>query len=330
MLKKGVFGHFMELSDLHLFDNILHFLLLSQLVSSNDSVLKFKVFDYEVIFDRDCFHLITGLDCCASDFSVVYVRSNRLLNRYFPNEERIKLSDLRRFLQFHSSHRASEFWKKYSDVLRLDVGTLGFDWLARSLRGYLRSLETMPDGSHCNYRFKTFVVNDVVATDQEMEHFPVVLCLVVHASSSSSGAILPRGLIDHLIDNQLDDERFAIVNQITDFRSRFDDLDTRFKDSDSRFVGLINVVENLVQVHDESKSFVGATESVPPSNVVCKSGSTTNESFMILQVLCDTACTPNDFSGKTETLSQIKVQFAKEKEAEHATYHTVIVAQLVD
>ncbi|KAJ8544075.1 hypothetical protein K7X08_028586 [Anisodus acutangulus] len=221
MLKKGVFGHFMELSDLHLFDNILHFLLLSQLVSSNDSVLKFKVFDHEVIFDRDCFHLITGLDCCAGDFSVVYVRSNRLLNRYFLNKERIKLSDLRRFLHFHSSHRASEFWKKYSDVLRLAV------------------------------RFKTFVVNDVVATDQETEYFPVALCLAVHTASSSSGAILPRGLIDHLID---------------DFRSRFDDLDTRFKDSDSRFVGLINAVENLVQVHDERKSFVGATESVKRTN----------------------------------------------------------------
>ncbi|KAK4342217.1 hypothetical protein RND71_038033 [Anisodus tanguticus] len=120
MLKKGVFGYFRELSDLHLFDNILHYLVLSQIVSSNDNVLKFKVFDREVIFDRECFHLITGLDFCVGDFSVVSIRTNKLLNRYFPNEERIKLSDLRRFLQFHSSRCACGYWERYSDVVRPD------------------------------------------------------------------------------------------------------------------------------------------------------------------------------------------------------------------
>ncbi|KAJ8547542.1 hypothetical protein K7X08_011128 [Anisodus acutangulus] len=251
-------------------------------------MLKFKN------FYRECFHLITGLDCYASDFSVVSVRPNILLNRYFSNEERIKLSDFRRFLQFRLSHRASEFWEKYSDVVRLsdvyivervllghdegcfvkdhlmkiiddDVlrlsspwGTLDFDRLARSLRDCLRSLETMLDCSHCNYvmsdfpyasnRFKNFVVNVVVATDQDMQHFPVALQLAVDASSSSSGTILPSGLIDHLID---------------DFGSWFDDLDIRFEDLDNRFVG-------------------------------------------------------------------IEVQLAKEKKAKRATYHSTIVVQLVD
>ncbi|KAK4365113.1 hypothetical protein RND71_016471 [Anisodus tanguticus] len=91
------------------------------------------------------------------------------MNHYFPNEERIKLSDLRRFLQFRSSRRACRFWEKYSDDVRFaevyivervllgrDGGffvkdhlmkiidddvlhlsfswdTLGFDWFARSL-----------------------------------------------------------------------------------------------------------------------------------------------------------------------------------------------------
>ncbi|KAJ8537078.1 hypothetical protein K7X08_035479 [Anisodus acutangulus] len=103
-----------------------------------------------------------------------------------------------------------------------------------------------------------------------MKHFPVALQLIVDASSSF-GAIFPRGLIDHLIDGfvsgvkkQLDDERSAIINQITvscsfwfeyDFESRFDCLDTHFEDLDSRFIGVINVVENLVRGHDESKSF---------------------------------------------------------------------------
>ncbi|KAJ8573249.1 hypothetical protein K7X08_009760 [Anisodus acutangulus] len=39
---------------------------------------------------------------------------------------------------------------------------------------------------------------------------------------------------------------------LEDFGSRFDGLDTVFKDLDSRFVGVINAVENLVRVHDES------------------------------------------------------------------------------
>ncbi|KAK4338174.1 hypothetical protein RND71_042661 [Anisodus tanguticus] len=94
--------------------------------------------------------------------------------------------------RFRSSCRTSGFGEKYSDVVRLvevyivervllgrdescfvkdhimniiddDVlhlsfpsGTPGFDWLSRSLRGCLRSLETMSDGSHYNYVMSDF------------------------------------------------------------------------------------------------------------------------------------------------------------------------------
>ncbi|KAJ8528361.1 hypothetical protein K7X08_022053 [Anisodus acutangulus] len=122
---------------------------------------------------------------------------------------------------------------------------------------------------------RTFVVNAIVATDQEMQYFSVALPLDVDPSSSSSGIILPRGLIDHLVDGfvsdvkkQLDDERSSIVNQITIFESRFDGLDTRFEDLNSKFVGVINVVENLVRVHNESKSFVGAAKSIIRTSLV--------------------------------------------------------------
>ncbi|KAK4379483.1 hypothetical protein RND71_001345 [Anisodus tanguticus] len=58
-----------------------------------------------------------------------------------------------------------------------------------------------------------------------------------------------------------------VVRLAEDFGSRFDALDTLFEDLDSRFVGVINVVENLVRLHDESKLFGGAAESICDVNL---------------------------------------------------------------
>ncbi|XP_059280904.1 uncharacterized protein LOC132034513 [Lycium ferocissimum] len=182
----------MELANLHLCDNMFHCLVLSQVDSGTDSVLNFKIFSRECVFHCNCFRLITGLDNCGGDFSVVSTRPNRLLRRYFPNMDRIKLSGLKRFLQFCSINRPAGFWAKHSDAARLaevyivervllgrdeqcfvkdnimkiiddDVlrvsypwGTLGFDWLVQSLRCCLRTFKTMSFNSHMTYMINGF------------------------------------------------------------------------------------------------------------------------------------------------------------------------------
>lgn len=180
LLKRGVFGQFMDLVDVHLSDSIFHCLILSQLSSSNDSALKFKIFDRVCVFDSECFRLITGLDSCLGDFSVVSSRPNRLLRLYFPNQDRIRLCDLKSFLQIKSSNRTGGFWERSSDPVRLAEiyimervllgrnekcvvkghlmkiidddslrvsypwGSLSFNWLVRSIRGCVKTFKSMP------------------------------------------------------------------------------------------------------------------------------------------------------------------------------------------
>ncbi|XP_059318641.1 uncharacterized protein LOC132069249 [Lycium ferocissimum] len=180
LLKKGVFGQFMDLGDVHLSDSIFHCLILSQLSSSTDSALKFKIFDRVCVFDFESFHFITGLDSCVDDFSVVSSRPNRLLRLYFPNQDRIKLCDLKSFLQIKSSNRTGGFWERSSDLVRLAEvyimervllgrnekcvvkghlmkiidddslrvsypwGSLSFNWLVRSIRGCVETFKTTP------------------------------------------------------------------------------------------------------------------------------------------------------------------------------------------
>ncbi|XP_060211360.1 uncharacterized protein LOC132638531 [Lycium barbarum] len=180
LLKKGVFGQFMDLVDVHLSDSIFHCLILSQLSSSNASALKFKIFDRVCVFDSESFRLITGLDSCVGDFSVVSSRPNRLLRLYFPNQDRIRLCDLKSFLQIKSSNRTGGFWERSSDPVRLAEvyiiervllgcnekcivkghlmkiidddslrvsypwGSLSFDWLVQSIRGCVKTFKSMP------------------------------------------------------------------------------------------------------------------------------------------------------------------------------------------
>ncbi|KAK4357601.1 hypothetical protein RND71_023211 [Anisodus tanguticus] len=67
-----------------------------------------------------------------------------------------------------------------------------------------------------------------------------------------------HGVVSNL-KKKFDDERSTIVNQVTDIGSR---LDSHFEDLDKKIVGLINIVDSLICLHDETKSCFADDESV--------------------------------------------------------------------
>ncbi|XP_019242385.1 PREDICTED: uncharacterized protein LOC109222486, partial [Nicotiana attenuata] len=90
------------------------------IVNNDPDSMIFKVFDREIKFTRDAFHLITGLKCYSSlDIKGLHGKENRLSKVYFPGKDRIELGDLFNFISSHPYGTASSFVGSDDDAVKL-------------------------------------------------------------------------------------------------------------------------------------------------------------------------------------------------------------------
>ncbi|OIT23377.1 hypothetical protein A4A49_37873 [Nicotiana attenuata] len=82
--------------------------------------MTFKIFDHEVKFTREAFHIIAGLKYSSSvDFTVLHEKEHRLSKVYFPGKDRIELGDLFNFITSHPDGTSESFVCSDDDVVKL-------------------------------------------------------------------------------------------------------------------------------------------------------------------------------------------------------------------
>ncbi|XP_019255039.1 PREDICTED: uncharacterized protein LOC109233614 [Nicotiana attenuata] len=119
-LRDGIFGNFFRLQSVKFCGKLIHCILLSEIVNNDPDSMTFKVFDREIKFTRDAFHVITGLKCYSSlDIKGLHEKENRLSKVYFTGKDRIELGDLFSFISSHPHGTSSSFVGSNDDAVKL-------------------------------------------------------------------------------------------------------------------------------------------------------------------------------------------------------------------
>ncbi|OIT22537.1 hypothetical protein A4A49_34825 [Nicotiana attenuata] len=119
-LRDGIFGNFFRLQSVKFSGKLIHCILLSEIVNNEPDSMTFKVFDREIKFTHDAFHIITGLKSYTLlDIKGLHEKENRLLRVYFPGKDRIELGDFFSFISSHPHGTASSFVGSDDDALKL-------------------------------------------------------------------------------------------------------------------------------------------------------------------------------------------------------------------
>ncbi|XP_070006658.1 uncharacterized protein [Nicotiana sylvestris] len=94
--------------------------LRDEIVNNDPDSMTFKVFDHEIKFTREAFHIITGLKCYSSlDIKGLHEKENRLSKVYFPGKDRVELGDLFNFITSHSHGITTSFVGSDDDAVKL-------------------------------------------------------------------------------------------------------------------------------------------------------------------------------------------------------------------
>ncbi|XP_070022522.1 uncharacterized protein [Nicotiana sylvestris] len=119
-LRENIFGNFFRLQSVKFSGKLMHCVLLSEIVSNEPDSMTFKVFDRDIKFTRDAFHIITGLKSYSSlDMKGLNEKENRLLRVYFPGKDKIELADLYSFISSRPHGTTSSFAGSDDDALKL-------------------------------------------------------------------------------------------------------------------------------------------------------------------------------------------------------------------
>uniref|UniRef100_A0A1S3Z562 DUF1985 domain-containing protein n=1 Tax=Nicotiana tabacum TaxID=4097 RepID=A0A1S3Z562_TOBAC len=119
-LRESIFGNFFRLQSVKFSGKLMHCVLLSEIVSNEPDSMTFKVFDRDIKFTRDAFHIITGLKSYSSlDMKGLNEKENRLLRVYFPGKDKIELADLYSFISSRPHGTTSSFAGSDDDALKL-------------------------------------------------------------------------------------------------------------------------------------------------------------------------------------------------------------------
>ncbi|XP_070008027.1 uncharacterized protein [Nicotiana sylvestris] len=119
-LRENIFGNFFRLQSVKFSGKLMHRVLLSEIVSNELDSMTFKVFDRDIKFTRDAFHIITGLKSYSSlDMKGLNEKENRLLRVYFPGKDKIELADLYSFISSRPHGTTSSFAGSDDDALKL-------------------------------------------------------------------------------------------------------------------------------------------------------------------------------------------------------------------
>ncbi|XP_075077012.1 uncharacterized protein LOC107823436 [Nicotiana tabacum] len=119
-LREGIFRNFFRLQNVKFRGKLIHCVLLSEIVNNDSDSMTFKVFNREIKFTRDTFHIITGLKCySSSDIKGLHEKENRLLKVDFPGKDKVELGDLFNFITSHPHGTAASFVGSDDDVVKL-------------------------------------------------------------------------------------------------------------------------------------------------------------------------------------------------------------------
>nr|XP_009758084.1 PREDICTED: uncharacterized protein LOC104210811 [Nicotiana sylvestris] len=119
-LRDGIFTNFFRLQSMKFCGKLIHCVLLSEIVDNDPDSMTFKVFDHEIKFTREAFHIITGLKCYSSlDIKALHEKENRLSKVNFPGKDRVELGDLFNFITSHPIGTAASFVGSDDDVVKL-------------------------------------------------------------------------------------------------------------------------------------------------------------------------------------------------------------------
>ncbi|XP_019251382.1 PREDICTED: uncharacterized protein LOC109230326 [Nicotiana attenuata] len=119
-LRDGIFGNFFRLQSVKFCGKLIHCVLLSEIVNNDPNSMTFKVFDHEIKFTGEAFHIITGLSCSSLlDIKGLHEKKNRLSKVYFPGKDRVELGDLFNFITSHPDGTAASFVGSDDDAVKL-------------------------------------------------------------------------------------------------------------------------------------------------------------------------------------------------------------------
>ncbi|KAK4377411.1 hypothetical protein RND71_003707 [Anisodus tanguticus] len=156
-----------------------------------------------------------------------------------------------------------------SELELLKKGVFGyFMELGDSLSGCLRNLRTMVCGSYCRYMIGFPYALNICA----FEVFPA-LCEFLKYKAQKLSRMLCWGPSKQPVYRVIIDNFFhAEHGVVSDLKKKLDDerttidtgsrLNSRFEELDKKIVRVINAVDNLICLHDETKSCFIAAESV--------------------------------------------------------------------
>ncbi|KAF3651512.1 hypothetical protein FXO38_16586 [Capsicum annuum] len=103
LLEKGFFENLMKLGNLNLSGNLLHCMLLSEVKCNKKNSMVFYVKESYIEFTLNVFGLVTWLSTKSSSSVLSSIREkedgNRLLNTYFDGADKLKMGDLKNFME---------------------------------------------------------------------------------------------------------------------------------------------------------------------------------------------------------------------------------------
>ncbi|XP_019231437.1 PREDICTED: uncharacterized protein LOC109212261 [Nicotiana attenuata] len=92
---------------------------IKKIVNNDPDSMTFKVFNREIKFTRDAFHIITGLKCYSSSDIKGLHEKEKLLKVYFPGKDKVELGDLFNFITSHPHGTAASFVGSDDDAEKL-------------------------------------------------------------------------------------------------------------------------------------------------------------------------------------------------------------------
>nr|XP_009758849.1 PREDICTED: uncharacterized protein LOC104211486 [Nicotiana sylvestris]XP_016476717.1 PREDICTED: uncharacterized protein LOC107798259 [Nicotiana tabacum] len=96
--------------------------LRDEIVNNDPDSMTFKVFDHEIKFTHETFHIITGLKYYSSlDIKGLHEKEDRLSKVYFPGKDRVELGDLFNFITSHSNGTTASFVGSNDDAVKLAI-----------------------------------------------------------------------------------------------------------------------------------------------------------------------------------------------------------------
>lgn len=94
MFKETCFGYFLHLPLVHIQNQLIHHLMLREIVSVDSNVFRIMMNGTQLHFGIKEFAAITGLNCLGDDTLVDDPAPNRLMSTYFPNLSKVPRIEL--------------------------------------------------------------------------------------------------------------------------------------------------------------------------------------------------------------------------------------------